>query len=1145
MSSHAKAPTGFPAIRQSTSKARLGLVGSLLLCLGILFSAAAATATAAPTAQPGWSFFASFGAGEGMGVSGNFGDSIATDSHGNIFSVMNGQAEEVKIFAPDGALGGVPLASVTTEWLAPNDIAIDPNNDDLYVQGPTAEIAAPIIRRYVSDGAPVPTYTQDPTFGVPSQPNTNSGVPPALAVDPTTGDLLVSAEEGHEVLKYAPGGTLLQSIPMPRPISGLAAAPDGSFWALVKIGQSSSLDPLPPLLHISGTGTIEGEMNAHVPDQSVRSITVDPSTGGVVLGSRQRIKMYTPSGELVSETASPTESTGLAIAATSGNLYQWNGGDHNGGEINAYVPAVYPGVEVPVVTNITPESMHVSAEVEPGSGPPAGSEVWFEYSVDGGQTWSETAKQAVAGAESVATDITGLVPNKKYEVRAVAGNSLTSHTTAPVNVTTAGIAPLTETGAATDLTETTAFLNGTINTIGLQTTYHFEYGLTTDYGSRIPVGAEAVAGNGYMVRAFAREVEGLQPGTTYHFRLVATNAAGTNVGADRTFTTLSAGGIPHRTFEQVTPAEKEGRSLSTRYGFMAQPSGDGFVYNMNAGPESAVINTLWATRRSSTDWEGATPTDPPFGVGPTGITAFLTLAVSEDFKHAFVVTNKALTPGSIEGSTAANLYIVDLETGAYQHVASSDATQSEVLAYHSAINSFTGTAEQNKFVAAAADMSWVLFYSNAQLLPGAPQTALYRWSESGGLEVASMLPNGAMSKVELTSPSLGVRRFASADGSRIYYAAVGGAEEGVFLREGTQAPKPVSVSDVAGEPSGPQPALFEGTSKDGRYAFIANMASGVKLTGDATGERGDLYRYDAVTGSLEYLGVRALPNIQFVPVSVSNSGDTIYFDAATSSLGESGELSVWRKGKVATIEPKVILGSQAFASPDGRYLAYYSDTAINLYDAETGETSCASCLPNGTPVAAQLPNEESGIDNRRVQAVDNSGTVYFDTLGRLVAADVNGTQDVYAYRAGTAWLISPGDRPYAAAYQDMSENGSDIFFTTGQKLVGRDNDETVDVYDARVGSGLPVQNPPPPQVCLRDDCKSTPDAGPELPFGGSESLSGPGNVQPKKNPSCGKGKHAKKVKGKQRCVKTQKVKKAKKKKKKSQKRAHHGQGQNR
>jgi hypothetical protein len=100
-------------------------------------------------------------------------------------------------------------------------------------------------------------------------------------------------------------------------------------------------------------------------------------------------------------------------------------------------------------------------------------------------------------------------------------------------------APFATTNAATAVTGTSATVNGAVNPDNLSTTYHFEYGTTTAYGSST---ASQSAGSGYGDVAVSATLSGLKPGTTYHFRVVATNAVGTSVGADQTFTT--PGGLP-------------------------------------------------------------------------------------------------------------------------------------------------------------------------------------------------------------------------------------------------------------------------------------------------------------------------------------------------------------------------------------------------------------------------------------------------------------------------------------------------------------------------------------------------------------------------------------------------------------------------
>lgn len=96
--------------------------------------------------------------------------------------------------------------------------------------------------------------------------------------------------------------------------------------------------------------------------------------------------------------------------------------------------------------------------------------------------------------------------------------------------------PTVTTGAASGVTKTEAILSGTVNPNAQSTSYYFEYGTTTSYGSKTPTVA---VGEGQQALSQAKGVTGLKPGTTYHFRLVAFNGAGTAQGEDRSVTTKS------------------------------------------------------------------------------------------------------------------------------------------------------------------------------------------------------------------------------------------------------------------------------------------------------------------------------------------------------------------------------------------------------------------------------------------------------------------------------------------------------------------------------------------------------------------------------------------------------------------------------
>ena len=1067
----------------------------------LLLAAAVPAALAAPTATTAWVYKTSFGSGELASVLSVPTNGLAIEADtGNILAPVE-LSQEVRVFAPDDSLGGTPFTQFSTSG-HPVNIATDGETGAIYVN---EQVFGTGSYRYLSDGAPTPTYTLDPDFA----PEGNDGLG-SMAVDPTT----------NEVVTF-PGGSVRRLDPETGELISSFSITSLTYKFVIAVGLDGTI-------YISGEGeellryTPTGTSMPKFPlPGNVRSLAVDPTTGNILMTIGNRLLSLTPTGEKVFDVPMQEGSpTGIAIDPDRDRLYILNNAS---GYIDTYVLAPYAGVEAPSVSEITTTGLHVSTEVDPGEdeggGVPDESTVHFEYRLVGEEGWTSTPNQEVNAAGSFAADITGLSPNLTYEVRAVASNSLTSHVTDPTKATTVAVAPAVETSPATDVTETGAVLNGTIDPIGLQTTYYFEYGTSTAYGSRVPAGIEAVAGGGREEKSFFRTITGLTPGTTYHFRLVATNSAGTTEGDDRSFTTIAVGGIPARAYEQVTSADKHGGAVVPRIGMQAAADGNGISYTTKAGSQASPLLTRSVALRGTSDWQGKIDTDPPLSAGPGGFLIHPTLAVSDDFQHTFVVSNLPQTPGGIVDG--ANLYKVDLATGAYHLIASSGATD--------AFNSFAGASTTGKYLAGAPDFSWLVFGSQVSLLPGAPTNAIYRWSEADGLEVVSTLPNGDMSSG--IRGSVAAYETVSADGSRIYYTAFGGAEVGVFLRENGGAPTAISVSHVPGDPATPQPGLLLGVTPDGRYAFLS---SAVKLTSDAPGEEGDLYRYDASDGSLEYLGVRGTfvngIEVNFASFGIGADGGTLYFNAF------AGPLSVWHDGAVHQVLSNSLLGGEEHVSPNGRYFASGQTVdgvagVIELYDAESDELLCVSCLPDGTPVPGSLSEGGAGdvmISNRFPRVVHDDGTVYFDTRARMVAADVNGTRDVYVYRDGTVRLISPGNRPFDATLADTSESGNDVFFTTAQKLVGRDNDEAVDIYDARVGCGLPAQSPPPPQECLRDDCKETPGAGPELPFGGSEALSGPQNVKPKTQKKCGKGKRKVKVKGKVKCVKKHKAGKNKK-----------------
>jgi hypothetical protein len=188
---------------------------------------------------------------------------------------------------------------------------------------------------------------------------------------------------------------------------------------------------------------------------------------------------------------------------------------------------------------------------------------------------------------------------------------------------------------------------------------------------------------------------------------------------------------------------------------------------------------------------------------------------------------------------------------------------------------------------------------------------------------------------------------------------------------------------------------------------------------------------------------------------------------------------------------------------------------IYLYDARSDGTSCLTCVP-GVPSTgnSNLFGNVEGVNNtlvtapyRRPRNLSTDGTrAFFETPRPLVSADTNSAIDVYEWEdrdldgQGELRLISPGRGTTDSLFLDASVSGDDVFFTTLEQLVGIDTDNLIDLYDARVGGGIPAQNPPPVAPCQGDECQGSLSGAPSLPGVGSGGETN-GNLDPGPRPT--------------------------------------------
>jgi hypothetical protein len=140
--------------------------------------------------------------------------------------------------------------------------------------------------------------------------------------------------------------------------------------------------------------------------------------------------------------------------------------------------------------------------------------------------------------------------------------------------------PLVEPGSesATEVQRTTATVNATVDPEGHEASsseemsYRFEYGETESYSSSTSFGKSV--GGSFEDRSLSANLKGLQPRTTYHFRVVATNAAHeTTNGPDQIFTTLPPALIDSESTSNVT-------SSSVTFGAQINPLGSETEYRL-------------------------------------------------------------------------------------------------------------------------------------------------------------------------------------------------------------------------------------------------------------------------------------------------------------------------------------------------------------------------------------------------------------------------------------------------------------------------------------------------------------------------------------------------------------------------------------
>ena len=374
-----------------------------------------------------------------------------------------------------------------------------------------------------------------------------------------------------------------------------------------------------------------GAASSVTPTSATLNGTVNPSgratTWFFEYGTSTSYGSKTPAKDVGSGT-SPVNVSGQLTALTTGRLYHFRVVATSDAGTSRGLDATFTTATAPTVTTRTASSVRDSTATLSGTVNPNGqtTTAYLEYGTSASYGTKTAAKNVGSGrsTSTVSMPVSGLAAGTTYHFRIAASNATGTSAGSDQTFTTTG-PPAVRTGSSTGTTPTGSTLTGSIDSRGHSTSWYFEYGPNTNYGLRTSTRGQSSSGG---ARPVSETIAGLLAGTSYHFRLVAKNSAGTSFGADTVFTTTgpavtlvaSATTVVHHgemTLSGRVSSGKENESVTV----YAQPFGPGSfagvatVLTRAGGSWTLIVRPTIATTYKSV-WNGNTTSTISVSVRP-------------------------------------------------------------------------------------------------------------------------------------------------------------------------------------------------------------------------------------------------------------------------------------------------------------------------------------------------------------------------------------------------------------------------------------------------------------------------------------------------------------------------------------------------
>jgi WD40-like Beta Propeller Repeat len=908
------------------------------------------------------------------------------------------------------------------------------------------------------------------------------------------GDVYVADAENNVVDVFEPGAagkeklvSELKGLSPSEPFVGLRMIAVSSFNGDVLAVDQGGVNIFKPAA-LTGQYEFVGKLSGPPPAGSfgkIMDMTVDASSGDIYVakaGVMEAGVIYQFSAEgvylgQITGAGTPTGSfNSLESVAVDPFTRRVFVGDYSEQTRTGVVDVFGESLVVPDVTTTAASSVAPVGVTLNGTANPDGlavSEckfVWGETTEFGHVApCAETPAEIGSGTTPVEVHagITGLQPDTTYHYRVQAGNANGANPGEAYQdreFTTAG--PGIRSESVSGVAATSATLEASVDPHGASTTYYFQYGTSSGYGTDVPAPPGSALGSGVSEVEASQHLQGLAPGTVYHYRAVAVSELAPGVfeafdGPDQSFTTQGVGSgstlLDGRKWEMVSPPDKRGAQIYAigQYSgegplIQASAAGDALTYVVDAPTENepaGYSNLLQVfSTRGAAGW-GSRDIDVPHhaatgpSIGQDGEYEFfsedLSLGVVQPFgsftpsvsaeaseQTAFVRTN--YSNGNVGSPCLASCYR-PLVTGAPGHANVPPGTIFGGETNHECVTSIGHESLicGPEFVGATPDLGHVVVESQVALTstPTGGNRSLYEWS-GGKLALVNLLPGsgGEVARsAQLGFESGSMRHAISDDGSRIVWSEQGSH---LYMRD-MGLGQTVQLDAVQGG-SGEEPGwpIFQVASRDGSKVFFTDQQ---RLTADSgRGTRTfDLYECEMVVeagalkcrlSDLTPVGSGGPASVLGAVLGASEDGSYVYF-VANGALPGSG----------ASVHGACTSHLEGGASTPG--------SVCNLYVRHDGVTRLVAVLsgaeepdwydglakltarvsPDGRWLAFMSRRALTGFDTRDAVSgkPDEEVYLYDASSGRVVCASCNptGARPV-GLQAGTDDGLTLGDRTW-------------------------------------------------------------------------------------------------------------------------------------